>query len=110
MHHVTKLKSFQIGFLNMTVHNEFTSLKCPQQSPDLNPLEHLWDVVEQELHGLDVHPTNLHQLQDAVLLIWANISKQCSQRHVEFMPRRIKEVLKAKGIKHRISMVFLIIL
>jgi len=29
--------------------NEFTVLKWPLQSPDLNPLEHLWDVVEQEL-------------------------------------------------------------
>ncbi|KAG1932899.1 hypothetical protein F2P79_020886 [Pimephales promelas] len=53
--------------------NEFTVLKWPSQSPDLNPIEHLWDVVERELHALDVHPTNLHQLQNAILLIWANI-------------------------------------
>jgi len=32
-------------------------------------------VVERELRALDVHPTNLHQLQDAILSIWANISK-----------------------------------
>ncbi len=30
--------------------NEFTLLKCPPQSPDLNPIEHLWDVVEREIH------------------------------------------------------------
>uniref|UniRef100_A0A9J8AZF2 Tc1-like transposase DDE domain-containing protein n=2 Tax=Cyprinus carpio carpio TaxID=630221 RepID=A0A9J8AZF2_CYPCA len=77
--------------------NEFTVLKWPQQSPDLNPIEHLWDVVERELHALDVHPTNLHQLQDAILSIWANISKECFQHLVESMPRRIKAVLKAKG-------------
>jgi len=56
------------------------------QSPDLNPIEHLWDVVEWEIHALDVHPTNRHRLQDAVLSIWANVSKDCFQQLVESMP------------------------
>jgi len=45
---------------------------------------------------LDVHPANLHQLQDAFLSIWANISKECFQHLVESMPRRIKAVLRTK--------------
>jgi len=70
--------------------SELTVLKWPPQSPDLNLIEHLWDVVE-----LDVHPTNLHQLQDAILSICADISKECFQHLVKPMPRRIKAVLKA---------------
>jgi len=77
--------------------NEFTVLKWPPQSPDFNPIEHLWDVLEWELRALDVHPTNLHQLQDAILSIWAKISKECFQHLVESMPHSIKAVLKVKG-------------
>jgi len=55
--------------------NEFTALKWPPQWPDLNPIERLWDVVKRELRALDVHHTNLHQLQDAILSIWANSSR-----------------------------------
>jgi len=65
--------------------NEFTVVKCPPQSPDLNQTELLWDVVKRELRALDVHPTNLHQLQDAILSILANLSKECflNQCYVE---------------------------
>uniref|UniRef100_A0A8D0AUU4 Tc1-like transposase DDE domain-containing protein n=1 Tax=Sander lucioperca TaxID=283035 RepID=A0A8D0AUU4_SANLU len=76
----------------------WASFRC-QSLPEhyINPIEHLWDVVERELRALDVHPTSLHQLQDAILSIWANISRECFQHLVESMPRRIEAVLKAKG-------------
>ncbi len=77
--------------------NEFTLLKWPPQSPDLNPIEHLWDVVEREIHIMDVQPTNLQQLCDAIMSIWTKISEECFQHLVESMPRRIKAVLMAKG-------------
>ncbi len=77
MHHVTKLKSSQTGFLNMT--NEFTLLKWPPQLPDLNPIEHLWDVVEREIRIMDVQPTNLQQLCDAIMSIWTKISEDFFQ-------------------------------
>ncbi len=79
--------------------NEFTLLKWPPQSPDLNPIEHLWDVVEREIRimYLNVKLTNLQQLRDAIMSIWTKISEECFQHLVESMPRRIKAVLKAKG-------------
>jgi len=67
-------------------------------------------MVERELSA-DVHPTNLHQLQDAILSIWVNISKEClfstllNQCHIE-----LRQFWRRKGVKHSIRMVFLIIL
>ncbi len=77
--------------------NEFTLLTWPPQSPDLNSIEHLWDVVEREICIMDVQPTNLHQLRDAIRSIWTKISEECFLHLVESMPWRIKAVLKAKG-------------
>ncbi len=82
MHHVTNLKS-QTGFLNIL-------LKWPSQSPDLNPIEHIWDVIRI----MDVQPTNLQQLCDPIMSIWTKISEECFQHLFESMPRRIKAVLK----------------
>ncbi len=65
MHHVTKLKSSQTGFLEHD--NEFILLKWPLQSPDINPIEHLWDVVEREIHIMVLQLTNLQQLRDAIV-------------------------------------------
>ncbi len=71
--------------------NEFTLLKWSPQSPDLNPIEHLCDVVEREICIMDVK-----QLRDAIMTIWTKISEECFQHLVEAMPRRIQAVLKAK--------------
>jgi len=66
-------------------------------STDLNPIEHLWDVVEREIHIMDVQPTYLPQLRDAIMTIRTKISDECFLQLVESMPRRLKAVLRAKG-------------
>jgi len=77
MHHVTKLKSN--WFLEHD--NEFTVLKWPPQSPDLNPIKHLWDVVKWKVCALDGHPTNLDQLQDVILSIWPKFLKNAFYKY-----------------------------
>ncbi len=57
---------------------------------------------------MDVQPTNLQQLRDAIMSIWTKISEECFQHLVESMPRRIKAVLEAKGVQPGTSKVYLI--
>ncbi len=65
-------------------------------------------MVEREICIMDVQPTNLQQLRDAIMSIWTKISEECFQHLVESMPRRIKAVLKAKGGPTHTSKVYLI--
>ncbi len=46
---------------------------------------------------MDVQPTNLQQLCDAIMSIWTKISEEYFQHLVESMQQRNKAVLKAKG-------------
>ncbi|KAL7373162.1 hypothetical protein ABVT39_000286 [Epinephelus coioides] len=39
--------------------SKFTVLQWPPQSPDLSPIEHLWDVMQWEIRIVDVQQTHL---------------------------------------------------
>ena len=42
--------------------NSITNISWPAQSPDLNPIEHLWDVLERKVHNHKPYPKNLNEL------------------------------------------------
>ncbi|KAK3510151.1 hypothetical protein QTP70_026736 [Hemibagrus guttatus] len=48
-------------------HNEFEVLTWPPNSPDLNPTEHLWDVLDKQLPSMEAPPHNLEDLKDLLL-------------------------------------------
>ena len=74
-------------------HNdEFSVLIWPPDSSDLNPIEHLWDVLDKQVPSIEAPPHNLQGLKDA-----ANILEHTSRGVVESMPLRVKAVLAEKG-------------
>ena len=77
MHHVTKTKVVSNWFHEHD--NEFSVLQWPSQSVDLNPVEHLWDAVEREIHSMNVQLTNLQKLRDAIMSTWNRIFEKCFQ-------------------------------
>lgn len=77
------------------LYNVPKQLKTPPQSPDLNPIEHLWCEVKNRLKN--VNPTNKKDLKSAIQNIWENIPSSVTKKLVESMPRRLQAVLEAKG-------------
>ncbi len=84
--------------------NEFTLLKWPPQSPDLNPIEHLWDVVEWEICIMDVQPTNLQQLREAIM----SISTKIYQTLLNLCHEELTQFWRQKGVQPGTSKVYLI--
>ena len=76
---------------------EFTVLNWPAQSPDLNPIEHLWFHVKKALNQFENPASGMIELWERVQKVWNEISPEVCSNLFESMPRRIEAVLKSKG-------------
>ena len=76
---------------------EFRTMVWPAQSPDLNPIEHLWHYLKKKLNEYENPPHSLHELWERVEREWNAIDKSVCQGLIESMPRRVAAVLNAKG-------------
>ncbi|GBM40355.1 hypothetical protein AVEN_85411-1 [Araneus ventricosus] len=76
---------------------EFHLMPWPPNSPNLNPMEHIWDVMEWQLRAQTPPCANISTLRDRCLDIWYNLSPVMNQKLLASTPRRVAAVLKAKG-------------
>lgn len=77
--------------------NNIEVMVWPAQSPDINPIEHLWVHIKRELKKYPEAPKGVHELWDRVVSEWEKIPPKVCQNLIESMPRRIQAVIKAKG-------------
>ena len=72
-------------------------LPWPAQSPDLNPIENLWQDIKRAVYNRPKKPKNLIELERVVKLAWKAIPLKCIQVLVDSMPRRVEACIAAKG-------------
>ena len=70
-------------------------LDWPSQSPDLNPIEHLWEVLERQMKGRK--PSNKDALFAKIKEEWSKIPLDVLVNLVDSMPRRCAAVTQSKG-------------
>ncbi len=75
--------------------NSVTVLEWPSQSPDLNPIEHLWRDLKMAVHQR--LPSNLTELERICKEEWQRIPKSMCEKLVASFPKRLIAVLKQKG-------------
>ena len=81
-------------FLNQ---HEIHTMDWPAISPDLNPIEHLWDILDRRIRRRLNPPQTLQQLTEALVEEWNSIPQEVIRRLVRSMPRRCQEVIRATG-------------
>ncbi len=75
--------------------NSVTVLEWPSQSPDLNPIEHLWRDLKMAVHQR--LPSNLTELERICKEEWQRIPKSRCEKLVASFPKRLMAVLNQKG-------------
>ncbi|PAV21601.1 Tc1-like transporase [Pyrrhoderma noxium] len=69
----------------------------PAQSPDMNPIEHLWYLLKRALSKRLQKPKNLEELKGALLEEWEKIDISIINSLINSMPNRIQALKEAKG-------------
>ena len=78
---------------------EVELLKWPPFSPDLNPIEHMWDEMERRMKK--EKPKNETELKQCLLRVWQGIGTDVTKKLVDSMPNRLNEVIRMNGYPTR---------
>jgi transposase len=77
-------------------------VEWPPHSPDLNPIEHVWNRLKRTL--LRLHPfsegrseADWDQVQEAIQEAWWAILQEAIDHLIDSMLRRIEAVYRARG-------------
>uniref|UniRef100_A0A8C7R382 Transposase Tc1-like domain-containing protein n=1 Tax=Oncorhynchus mykiss TaxID=8022 RepID=A0A8C7R382_ONCMY len=73
------------------------AMDWPACSPDLNPIEHIWDIMSRSIHQCHVAPQTVQELADAVVQVWDEIPQETIRHLIRSMTRSCHTVLNAAG-------------
>lgn len=72
-------------------------LRWPAQSPDMNPIEHAWSMLDKAMQKRPNKPTSATNLLTILQEEWAAIPQVTFNKLIHSMPKRVSDVYHAKG-------------
>ena len=73
------------------------SLTWPPMSPDLNPIENVWSLLQKEVYKEKKVYKNTTDLWEAIIAAWHALSAETFQNLYNSMPVRMIKVIEEKG-------------
>lgn len=74
-----------------------TTMEWPPMSPDLNPIENIWSMLQKEVYKEKKVYKNTTDLWDAIVSAWHAIPLEVFQNLYDSIPGRLIKVLEEKG-------------
>ncbi|UYV61211.1 K02A2.6-like [Cordylochernes scorpioides] len=72
-------------------------LPWPPYSPDLSPIEHVWDIIGRRLHALP-QPRSEDELWQMVEREWRAIPQDAIRTLIDSLPRRVAACIAVRGV------------
>ena len=76
---------------------KFKLVFWPPQSPDLSPIEIIWNVMKMKLKALKLRPRNKGDISAAMYKIWLEIDDDTRQKCCEKFREKLNNCLDFKG-------------
>ena len=83
--------------MNFLAQNGINVLDWPAMSPDMSPIEHVWDDLKRRVYARPHPPRTLRELRQAVVQEWNNIPQQLIDQKILSMRRRVQDLINARG-------------
>ena len=77
--------------------NNVQPLPWPAKSPDLNPIEHVWDALDRNIQRRRVQPRTLAELGQALMEEWQRFPQYKLQPLIALMRRRCQVCIDTGG-------------
>jgi transposase len=76
----------------------FENLNWPPQSPDLSPIEWIWNDIKMKMKALQPRPRTPAAMRDAIFNIWDNLDYNCREKHAIHLESDWESVFQIKGV------------
>ena len=83
--------------MNFLRHENVLVMAWPSMSPDLSPIEHVWDEMDRRLRQIPNQPFTLQGLGEALQEVWQEIPQALHANLVASMRRQCQECVNARG-------------
>ena len=97
LQHDTARAQAALVVVNHLTQQRIAVLNWPACSPDLNPIEHLWDQLNRRVYGWVTDNTTLAQLANIAHQESQTIPVQWVHRLIQSMTSRVAECRRTKG-------------
>ena len=73
------------------------TIPWPAMSPDMNPIEHVWDFIGRKINQRNPKCQNIDELRTAILQEWQQFPQERLRPLVPSLTRRVTELHNKRG-------------